>query len=118
MSARRHEQPLGSSLERAFDTQWTRLAPSDAPAPVAQHRFTTRKWAFDRAWPDHMVAVELDGGVWSGGRHTRGQGYIDDCTKLNAATVRGWRVLRFTSVHLEQDPQGCIDQVLKLLRLL
>jgi hypothetical protein len=109
-----------SDLEAAFDTHWTRLAPKDAPAPVAQYRFEPgRKWAFDRAWPslNHMVAVELDGGVWTSGRHTRGQGFVNDCTKLNMATVRGWRVLRFTSTHLEQDPQGCIDQVLRLLGL-
>lgn len=56
----------------------------------------TRKWRFDFAWPDIKVAVEIEGGVWSGGRHTRGKGFESDCNKYNAATIQGWRVLRFT----------------------
>ena len=39
--------------------------------------------------------MEIDGGTWSGGRHVRGDGYRRDCEKLNAATLAGWRVLRF-----------------------
>lgn len=40
------------------------------------------------------MAVEIDGGVWSGGRHVRGGGYIADCEKLAEAAILGWRVLR------------------------
>lgn len=57
----------------------------------------TRRWRFDFAWPLKMVAVEIEGGVWSNGRHTRGKGFIEDCIKYNEATVLGWRVLRVTS---------------------
>ena len=68
------------------------------PIGVEQHKFhPTRKWMFDRAWPDRMLAVEIDGGTWSGGRHTRGSGYEKDCEKLNEAALLGWTVLRFTS---------------------
>lgn len=67
------------------------------PAPVLEYRFhPTRRWRFDLAWPDHMLAAEIDGGVWTRGRHTRGVGYQRDCTKLNEAVLLGWRVLRFT----------------------
>lgn len=55
----------------------------------------TRKWRFDFADPDNKVAVEIDGGVFSGGRHTRGSGFRADCEKINAAAVLGWRVLRY-----------------------
>jgi len=44
-----------------------------------------------------MVAVEVEGGTWSGGRHTTGVGFRNDCEKYNAATALGWRVYRFTS---------------------
>lgn len=53
-----------------------------------------RKWRFDYAWPDKKIAVEVEGGVWSGGRHTRGAGFIKDMEKYNTATVMGWKILR------------------------
>jgi very-short-patch-repair endonuclease len=65
------------------------------PAPVREHRFhAVRRWRFDYAWPEQRVALEVDGGVWTGGRHTRGAGFIKDMEKLNAATIAGWRVVR------------------------
>ena len=65
------------------------------PAPVREHRFhAVRRWRFDYAWPEQRVALEVDGGVWTGGRHTRGAGFIKDIEKLNAATFAGWRVVR------------------------
>ena len=68
------------------------------PDPVTEHRFhDTRKWRFDFAWPDVNTAVEVEGGTWSGGRHTRGAGFANDCEKYNEATRLGWRVYRFTS---------------------
>lgn len=68
------------------------------PEPVTEHQFhPVRKWRFDWAWPAHMVAVEIDGGTWSGGRHVRGKGYEDDCVKINEATLLGWKVIRVTT---------------------
>jgi len=57
----------------------------------------TRKWRFDFAWPLEKFAVEIEGGVWSGGRHTRGKGFIEDCIKYNEAVMLGWRVIRVTT---------------------
>lgn len=65
------------------------------PEPVAEHRFhEVRKWRFDWAWIDAKVALEVEGGVWSGGSHGRGTGITRDIEKGNAAAVRGWIVLR------------------------
>lgn len=65
------------------------------PAPVAEHKFhPLRRWRFDYAWPAEFIALEVEGGVWTGGRHTRGAGFVKDMEKYNAATVLGWRVLR------------------------
>ena len=68
------------------------------PEPVTEYRFhATRRWRFDYAWPNWHVALEVDGGTWVAGRHSRGAGYERDCEKLNTATLLGWRVLRFTT---------------------
>jgi hypothetical protein len=65
------------------------------PAPVAEYRFALdRRWRFDWAWPDQLIALEVEGGVWSGGRHTRGAGFAGDIEKYNRAALAGWRVLR------------------------
>jgi very-short-patch-repair endonuclease len=64
--------------------------------PEKEYRFhPSRKWRFDFAFPDRMAAVEVEGGVWTGGRHTRGSGYIADCEKYNNAAALGWFVFRF-----------------------
>lgn len=63
---------------------------------VAEFRFhPDRKWRADFAIPSAKILIEIDGGVWSGGRHTRGAGFVGDMEKLNAAAVLGYRVLRF-----------------------
>ena len=60
-----------------------------------EYRFSDlRRWHFDYAWPERRLAVELEGGVWVGGRHVRGKGYINDCEKYNTAALMGWRVIR------------------------
>lgn len=66
------------------------------PEPESEYRFhPKRKWRFDFAYSDDMIAIEVEGGVWSRGRHTRGSGFIKDCEKYNAAALLGWTVLRF-----------------------
>ena len=52
-------------------------------------------------WPDRMLAVEVEGGIWTRGRHSRGAGMIGDMNKYNEATLRGWRVLRVSGKHID-----------------
>jgi very-short-patch-repair endonuclease len=62
---------------------------------VKEHLFhPVRKWRFDFAIIDLKIAVEVEGGVFSNGRHTRGSGFIEDCNKYNQATSLGWRLIR------------------------
>jgi hypothetical protein len=105
--AKRPRGPRGPSpLEESFRRQ---AAAHGIPAWVEEHRFDAdRKWRFDFAWPSRMLAVEVEGGTHSGGRHTRGAGYAADCEKYNAATIAGWRVLRFTGDHLRGDPSAAM----------
>jgi very-short-patch-repair endonuclease len=71
--------------------------------PHPEHRFAPpRRWRFDLAFPDHKLAIEIEGGAFTRGRHTRGAGFIKDMEKYNTATLLGWRLLRFT-------PQQVLD---------
>ena len=64
---------------------------------VKEYRFhPTRKWRFDYAIPEHKIALEVEGGVWTRGRHTSPKGFLNDIEKYNTATLMGWRVFRTT----------------------
>lgn len=83
--------------------------------PVREFRFCERRWRFDFAWPSHKVAVEIDGGIFIRGRHVDPVGGHNDRTKHNAATARGWKVLRYDARHLSDDPQGVFVEVMEAL---
>lgn len=69
------------------------------PAPVLEHTFAPpRRWRFDLAWPDRMVACEVEGSTWApAGRHRSAAGFHKDLEKYNAAALLGWRVVRVTT---------------------
>jgi len=89
--------------------------------PDVERKFhPVRKWRFDYAWPEYLIAVEVEGGAFSrpvkcnhcnqfvthrtktgktikvmeGGRHNTGKGFTNDLEKYQAAFALGWRVLR------------------------
>lgn len=78
------------------------------PCPDAEFRFDPkRRWRFDYAWQVNVqtktpgfaiakVALEVEGGIHTGGRHTRGRGFEKDMEKYNAAALAGWVVVRCT----------------------
>ncbi len=67
------------------------------PAPTFEFQFhPERKWRFDMAWPKQRVALEVEGGIHTEGRHTRGAGFLKDMEKYNTAARFGWRVIRCT----------------------
>jgi len=69
------------------------------PEPVEEHFFhPVRKWRIDIAWPDHKLAVEIEGGTYlsKGGHRGSIAGYLKDMEKYNALSVCDWRLLRVT----------------------
>ena len=56
-----------------------------------------RKFRFDFYFPEKDIAVEIEGGTWIQGRHSRGPGYQRDLAKYNAAALMGILVFRFTT---------------------
>lgn len=103
---------MKSDLENLFLYQ---VKVCGLPKPEQEYRFhPTRRFRFDFAYPDRMIAIELEGGVYSGGRHTRGAGYEADCEKYNAAQKLGWQVYRFTSGMVKRgEAIKTIEQILE-----
>ncbi|HFG6930653.1 TPA: DUF559 domain-containing protein [Acinetobacter baumannii] len=60
-----------------------------------------RKWRADFLITGTKILVEVEGGVWSGGRHTRGKGYLGDMEKYNSAAMMGFTVLRFSTEQVK-----------------
>ena len=88
--------------DTATSDLFTALCRSDLHvACVRELKFhPVRRWRFDYSIPEHRIAVEVEGGVWTQGRHTRPRGFLGDMEKYNTATALGWRVLRVTPSDL------------------
>jgi very-short-patch-repair endonuclease len=83
--------------------------------PKQEYKFhEKRKWRFDYCWPEVKLAVEVEGGIFSNGRHTRGSGYLGDMEKYNAATLEGYKLLRFTPQQLTL--KSTIDSITEVLK--
>ena len=97
---------------------WQAICP-DLPAPEREYRFDARRrWRFDLAWPAAKLAVEVEGILRTPGRHQRLDGYRRDCEKYRAAVLAGWKLLRYTTGELRDDPVGAVEEVADLLRRL
>lgn len=82
------------------------------PAPLTEYRFhPARRWRTDYAWPDKRVALEVEGGIFVRGRHSRGAGMLKDMEKYNELAARGWRLVRTTPDKL------CSPETLRVLTL-
>jgi len=63
-----------------------------------------RKFRFDVAIVDLMVAIEFEGLFSDKSRHTTASGYTTDTIKYNMAQKLGWTVLRYTALNYDQFP--------------
>lgn len=67
------------------------------PEPTPEFRFhPSRRWRFDFCFPVAKVAVEVQGGLFVQGRHSRGAALLKEHEKLNAAAALGYRVVFVT----------------------
>lgn len=61
-----------------------------------------RRFKLDRAWPEQMVAVEVQGGTWMAkSGHNTGSGIENGCYKASLAAALGWRLLPVTKEMIE-----------------
>lgn len=99
--AARDRRPATKRAQPYFLLLMGLLRPHGIPEPKCELLFDpVRKWRFDFAWPAQKVALEIDGGLFSEGAHTRGLALIKQMEKQNAAVLAGWRILRYTPQQL------------------
>lgn len=83
----------------------------NVPRPTPEHVFhNSRKWRFDYCWIDQMVVLEVEGGIFIRGRHSRGAGMKEDMDKYNEAAVLGYRIVKVVPTEL------CSFNTINLLR--
>jgi hypothetical protein len=114
-----------------YETIFEQLLLDDPEIPPFEREYRfhpTRMWRFDFAWPEHMLALEIEGGAYGrpvichncgarvmrrlkdgrnimireGGRHTSGKGFEKDLEKYGEAAVLGWRVIRINDKMIER----------------
>lgn len=94
---------LRQQFAHTFEATWRLLG---GPDLEREFQFCPeRQWRAD--YRVGNVLIELEGGAYSSGRHTRGKGFIEDCFKYNMATLMGYRLIRIgtgmaTANYLQQ----------------
>ena len=97
-------------MSRGEELLLIQLRAAGYPEPVRQHPFKLppkapgrprRTVHLDLAYPDLLLAVEVQGGTWSGGTHVRGAGYAANCEKATRLQIAGWLVVTATTDQVE-----------------
>jgi len=101
-----------SRLELDLDAQ---LEEADLlEGSVAEYRFhPTRRWLMDRAWPGKKLYVEVQGGIFVRGRHSRPKGQLNDMEKMSEASIMGWRPVLVCSVEIKNGQ--ALDRIRRAL---
>ncbi len=84
---------------------------------IPEYKFCeNRRWRADHACLAIRTIIEIDGGIWIRGRHSRGAGKEADNVKLNTAAAMGWWVLRYST---QQFTSGqWIDEIAAIVKRL
>ena len=108
--AKAKRQSSGSKGEEALAAQ---LRAAGVEFAREQTLIPKRRFRFDFLIIGSDLVVEVEGGTWSGGRHTSGVGFRSDCYKYNLALELGYRVLRYTTDMVTKGE--AIAQILDIL---
>lgn len=104
------KQSAGSKGEDALAAQ---LQAAGVSFEREQLLIPGRRFRFDFVITGSDLVIEVEGGTWSGGRHTSGVGFRSDCFKYNKALELGYRVLRYTTDMVTKGE--AIAQVMDIL---
>lgn len=62
----------------------------------------SKRYRLDFAHSFSRTGIEIQGGVYSRGRHVTGSGYERDCKKYNLAYTSGWTIFLLTSTMAKE----------------
>ena len=72
------------------------------PTPEREYRFAPpRRYRADFAYPEQKILVEVQGGIYTRGAHSRGTGLERDYEKINLAQLNGFMVFQFSRKMIE-----------------
>ena len=90
-----------SKLEEKFYLLWRALG-----GPPLEHEFRfspPRRWKADFCCREARLLIEIEGGVYTHGRHTSIKGFLNDAEKYLEAELLGYTVMRLTDKQLNQE---------------
>ncbi len=122
---------FGSDLEKEFFAAWLKWG-HGLPVPRTQYseiepwidylievrkkeKPRSRPWRADFCWPAQKVVVEIQGGAFCGGRHTRGAGFQTDMQKSLLLQANGWLFLALTGKMVHQKDGYWIRELAKAI---
>lgn len=72
-----------------------------------------RKFKFDYANLRLKIAIEMEGGIYTGTGHAKTGRYLSDMEKYNKAAIKGWMVLRYAHGQEKKIAGDVIDAIEK-----
>lgn len=100
-----------SKLETRFRIIWESI---DGPKLEREYVFHPgRRWRADFAHLESRVLIEVEGGAYMMGRHSRPVGFLNDCEKYLQAAFLGWTVVRLSSKQLNKDTLVAVAGMLR-----
>lgn len=93
-----------NALAIRFEALWQRW---NGPQLEREYKFSAaRRWRADYCHAASRTIIELEGGIYSAGRHTRAAGFLGDIEKYNAAAMLGYTVLRLGTGQVDDAHVG------------
>jgi hypothetical protein len=77
-----------------------------------------RRFQTDFYWSSHATGLEVEGGVYVGGRHVNPSGFEGDIRKYNAIAAQGIRLFRVMPQHTKPRKGDDEPYLLSVLRMI
>jgi very-short-patch-repair endonuclease len=97
-----------SSLEIKFADLWSDsdiklIAQYSIKPSIRKNIKNAKPYKLDFAHPETKVAIEIQGGTWNNGRHSRGSGMKGEYNKLNTLQYDGWTVFQLSTDMITEE---------------
>lgn len=91
-----------SNLENQFITLWESLFP-EIKLDTEVKLIPQRRFRFDFVHRLSKVAIEINGGNWSRGRHTRASALLSEYEKINLAQMEGYQIFILNNEMITEE---------------